>query len=66
MGGDEGFFSRTLEGALTGASIGTVAGTMSSFWQVWKEGGREGKGRGREVQRKGGTDGKRLSGTYHF
>ncbi|GAB5034004.1 mitochondrial inner membrane translocase subunit tim17 tim22 tim23 peroxisomal protein pmp24 [Nannochloropsis oceanica] len=33
MGGDDGFFSRTLEGALTGGSIGTVAGTMSSFWQ---------------------------------
>jgi hypothetical protein len=32
MGGDDGFFSRTLEGALTGASIGTVAGTMTSFW----------------------------------
>ena len=50
MGGDEGFFSRTLEGGLTGASIGTVAGTMSSFWQVWKEGGREG---GREGEREG-------------
>ena len=32
MGGDDGFFSRTLEGALTGASLGTVAGTMTSFW----------------------------------
>lgn len=32
MGGDDGFFSRTLEGALTGATIGTAAGTMTSFW----------------------------------
>ncbi|EWM21671.1 Mitochondrial inner membrane translocase subunit Tim17/Tim22/Tim23/peroxisomal protein PMP24 [Nannochloropsis gaditana] len=32
MGSDDGFFSRTLEGAMTGASVGAVAGTMSGFW----------------------------------